>query len=99
LEASGLLQLAMRSSRHSAQTDSNWKHSDIVPYNILQLLFDSFGFHFQECWVAFLLHFLQGKAIVIFANGDKYVGALQNAQKEGDGMCIRPGSEISLDMF
>lgn len=36
LEASGLLQLAMRSSRHSAQTDSNWKHSDIVPYNSLQ---------------------------------------------------------------
>ena len=28
-----------------------------------------------------------GKAIVIFANGDKYVGGLQNAQKEGDGMC------------
>eukprot|EP00435_Cladocopium_sp_Y103_P060545 s25_g22.t1 len=30
----------------------------------------------------------QCKAIVIFANGDKYVGALQNAQKEGDGMYV-----------
>lgn len=30
----------------------------------------------------------QCKAIVIFADGDKYVGALQNAQKDGDGMYV-----------
>lgn len=35
-----------------------------------------------------------GKAIVIFANGDKYVGGLQNAQKEGDGMCSWLGSYL-----
>ncbi|CAK9044589.1 Phosphatidylinositol 4-phosphate 5-kinase 6 (AtPIP5K6) (1-phosphatidylinositol 4-phosphate kinase 6) (Diphosphoinositide kinase 6) (PtdIns(4)P-5-kinase 6) [Durusdinium trenchii] len=29
-----------------------------------------------------------GKAIAIFANGDKYVGCLQSAQKEGDGMYV-----------
>eukprot|EP00913_Durusdinium_trenchii_P006917 g6507.t1 len=30
----------------------------------------------------------QCKAIAIFANGDKYVGCLQSAQKEGDGMYV-----------
>ena len=31
----------------------------------------------------------RGKSIVLFTNGDKYVGGLRNGQKDGEGMCAQ----------
>ena len=37
-----------------------------------------------------------GKSIVLFANGDKYIGGLRAGQKEGDGMCPWDGVRFTL---